>query len=324
MNEMSQRALIFGVTGQDGALLAQHLLAQGLEVHGTSRGGSKVAGNLRELGIADQIRVHQVDPVDEPQVAQVLSAIRPSQAYNLSGQSSVGLSFAKPRETFDSHVGSTMAILEAIRAHVPGCRFFHASSGEIFGETGSSPATETSALAPCTPYGVAKAAATLLVRNYRDVFGLFACSGFLFNHESLLRPESFVAQRIAQGAAAIKLQRADQLKLGNLQVVRDWGWAADYVTCMARMLQQDEPRDAIIATGVATSLEQFVARAFERLGLDWQQYVVCDDALLRPSDIRVNVGDPRLAERLLGWRAQVRMPEVADRLTDAALARAQG
>lgn len=324
MKGIAQRALIVGVTGQDGALLAQHLLAQGYEVHGTSRRKDVAGGNLQTLGIMDRIRIHSVDPNDDAQVTDLLSVVRPYEIYNLSGQSSVGRSFAEPRETFDSHVGSTMTMLEAIRARSLDCRFFHASSGEIFGETEQAPATETSPIAPCTPYGAAKAAATLLVKSYRDAFGLFACSGFLFNHESLLRPASFVAQRIAQGAAAIRLKRATQLKLGNLQVVRDWGWAPDYVECMARMLRDDEPRDTIVATGVATSLESFVAQVFSRLDLDWKDCVVRDDALLRPNDIRVSVGDPRAAEQRLGWRAKVRMPEVADRLADAALARAGG
>lgn len=322
MKGIAQRALIFGVTGQDGALLAQHLLAQGYEVHGASRRTDAAGGNLQTLGIANRIRIHTVDQNDSVQVTDVLGATRPFELYNLSGQSSVGWSFAEPRATFDSHVGLTMTMLEAIRALSLDCRFFHASSGEIFGETGQSPATELSPIAPCTPYGAAKAAATLLVKSYRDAFGLFACSGFLFNHESLLRPDGFVAQRIAQGAAAIRIKRAGQLRLGNLQIVRDWGWAPDYVECMAKMLRQDEPRDLIVATGVATSLESFVARVFSRLDLDWKDYVVRDDALLRPTDIRVSVGDPRAAEQRLSWRAKVRMPEVADRLANAALARA--
>lgn len=324
MKGIAQRALIFGVAGQDGALLAQHLLGQGYEVHGTSRRTDAAGGNLQTLGIADRIAIHTVDPNDSVQVMEVLAAVRPFEIYNLSGQSSVSRSFAEPRATFDSHVGATLTILEAIRTQSLDCRFFHASSGEIFGETGPSPATETSPIAPSTPYGAAKAAATLLVKNYRDAFGLFACSAFLFNHESLLRPDSFVAQRIAKGAAAVRMKRAGQLRLGNLQIVRDWGWAPDYVECMAKMLRQDEPRDIVVATGIATSLEQFVTRVFSRFDLDWKDYVVRDDALLRPIDIRVSVGDPRTAEQRLSWRATVRMPEVADRLADAALARARG
>ena len=324
MKAVAQRALIFGVTGQDGALLAQHLLAEGYEVHGTSRRKDVAGGNLQTLGIEGRVRTHAVDPLDGAQVAELLGAVRPFEVYHLSGQSSVGRSFAEPRQTFDSHVGSTMAMLEAIRTQSLDCRFFHASSGEIFGETGQTPADENAAIAPCTPYGAAKAAATVLVKSYRGAYGLFACSGFLFNHESLLRPESFVAQRIAQGAAAIRTKRAARLKLGNLQIVRDWGWAPDYVECMARMLRQEEPRDTVVATGVATSLEQFVAQVFSRLELDWKDHIERDDALLRPTDIRFSVGDPRAAERRLGWRARVRMPEVADRLADAALARALG
>lgn len=324
MKGISQRALIFGVTGQDGALLAQHLLAQGYEVHGTSRRAGADAGNLQQLGVANRVRIHTIDPNDNAQVSDLLGAVQPFEVYHLSGQSSVGLSFDRPRETFDSHVGSTEAILKGIRARSLDCRLFHASSSEIFGETGEGGADESSATAPCSPYGEAKVAATQLVKSYRDAFKLFACSGFMFNHESVLRPERFVTQRIAQGAAAIKLKRAGQLRLGNLQIVRDWGWAPDYVDCMARMLRQDEPRDTIVATGVAVSLKFFVERVFSRLDLDWKACVVRDDALLRANDIRVSVGNPRAAEQHLGWRARVRMPEVADRLADAALARAGG
>lgn len=322
MKGIPQRALIFGVTGQDGALLAQHLLAAGYEVHGASRRAHAAAGNLQTLGIHDRVRMHAVDPLDGGQVTDLLGAVRPFEIYNLSGQSSVGVSFGQPRETFDSHVSSTLSILETLRLQLPDCRFFHASSGEVFGETGQAGADENAAIAPRNPYGVAKAAATLLVKSYRDLFGLFACSAFLFNHESLLRPESFVAQRIARGAAAIKTGRATELRLGNLQIVRDWGWAPEYVECMAKMLQQDEPRDTVISTGVASSLQSFVERVFGHLDLDWKEYVVHDKALLRAADIGMNVGDPRSAAQRLGWTARVRMTEVADRLADAALARA--
>lgn len=321
---MAQRALIFGVTGQDGALLAQHLLTQGYELHGTSRRKEAVAGNLQSLNIEAKVQLHVVDPTDRRRTADLIAEVRPSEIYNLAGQSSVGTSFQQPGETIDSHISSTVAILEAIRIQSPESRFFHASSGEIFGETGPDGADEGTAIAPCNPYGAAKASATLIVKNYRDVFGLFACSGFLFNHESLLRPVSFVAQRVAHGAAAIKLRRAHELRLGNLEIIRDWGWAPDYVGCMARMLQHDQPLDTVIATGVATSLQSYVERVFSRLGLDWKAYVVHDNTLLRPTDVKLSVGNPAAAAAHLGWTAQVRMPEVADRLADAALARAGG
>lgn len=322
MQSITKTALIFGAGGQDGALLAKRLLAEGYDVHGTSRRGD--AGNLRVLALADRVRVHGVDPVDQASVADLLAALRPSEIYNLSGQSSVGLSFGQPRETIDSHVGSTVSILEAIRAHGLDCRFFNASSGEIFGDTGEAGATELSAAAPCSPYGAAKAAAHVLVKSYRDIYGVFACSAFLFSHESELRPPTFVSRRIADGAAAIKLKRAERLTLGNLRIVRDWGWAADYVDCMARIVRQKEPRDFVVATGVASSLQSFVARIFARLDLDWQTCVVTDQSRLRTNDIAISVGNPHLAEKELAWRATVCMPEVADRLADAALARAAG
>jgi GDPmannose 4,6-dehydratase len=319
MKGVSQRALICGATGQDGALLAQHLLTLGYEVHGTSR-REGVAANLQRLGIADRIRLHRLDPSDAGQVSDLLAALRPFEIYDLTGQSSAGLSFEQPRETFVSHVDSTLAILEAVRVSSLDCRSFHASSGDIFGET-TQPADESAPVSPCSPYAAAKASASLLVKSYRDAFGLFACSAFLFNHESLLRPERFVTQRIAQGAAAIKTRRATELRLGNLNVVRDWGWAPDYVECMHKMLQQDRPRDYVVATGVGASLEQFVERVFRRFDLEWKEHVVRDESLLRRVDIPISVGNPRAVEQHLGWRAQTRMPEVADRLADAALAR---
>lgn len=322
MKSISQRALIFGATGQDGALLARHLLGRGYEVYGTSRSKIAAGGNLDALGIFDRVRVHTINPSDHVQVAELLGALRPNEIYSLSGQSSVGLSFKQPRETFDSHVDSTLAVLEAIRTTSLDCRLFNASSGEIFGDTGQSPADESSPMAPASPYGAAKAAATLLVESYRKSFGLFACSGILFNHESPLRAETFVTQRIAKGAAAIKMGRADRLTLGNLKVVRDWGWAAEYVQCISAMLDQPEPRDLVIATGRASSLEDFIAQVFGRFDLDWKDWVVSDKGLFRSNDIPTSIGDPRAAERHLGWRASVFMPEVAQRLADAALERA--
>jgi GDPmannose 4,6-dehydratase len=324
MKGVAKRALIFGVSGQDGSLLAQYLLGLGYEVHGTSRSAPSTAkGNLSQLGISERIRHHSVDPNDPGQVAEIIRTVAPFEIFNLSGQSSVGLSFSQPREAFDSHVVGTMNILEAIRTQPLECRFFCASSGEIFGEIEpSAPASEDSLIRPCTPYGAAKGAAALMVKSYRECFGLFVCSGHLFNHESPLRPDSFVAQRIVRGVVAIAMQRAERLTLGNLKVVRDWGWAPDYVECMALMLQQDTPRDYVIATGVPISLEAFVELVFIRFGLDWKEHVSIDKSLFRPSDIKSSVGNPQAAFADLGWRARVRMPELADRLAGAAFARA--
>ncbi len=192
---------------------------------------------------------------------------------------------------------------------------FNASSGEIFGNTaGDTRADETWPIDPCSPYGAAKAAATLLVKSYRDVFGLFACSGFMFNHESPLRPQNFVAQRIVHGAIDIAQGRRERLTLGNLSIVRDWGWAPDFVGCMWAMLQQDKPRDFVVATGIGTSLEDFVDHVFRRFKLNWKERVDIDDSLMRPNEIARSVGNPAQAQAVLGWRAQVRMPELADRL----------
>ncbi|MGM4906771.1 GDP-mannose 4,6-dehydratase [Tardiphaga sp. 866_E4_N2_1] len=324
MKGLANRALIFGITGQDGALLARHLLERGYEVYGTSRRAVAASGNLARLGIQDRVRVHVVAADDRAQVKGVIQAVTPFEVYNLSGQSSVGLSFSQPLEAFDSHVGSTMAILEAIRTLSLQCRLFYASSGEIFGElVASKPADETAASRPCTPYGAAKASATMLVQSYRDCLGIHACCGYLFNHESLLRPDNFVMQRIVRGAAAIASRQSDLLTLGNLAITRDWGWAPDHVACMATMLQQDTPQDYVVATGVPTSLQSVVALVFERFGLDWTKHVASDQSLFRPSDIKVSVGDPRLAAAQLGWSARVRMPEIVDILVESALAQAR-
>ena len=311
-----RRVLILGVSGQDGALLARHLIAAGDAVEGTSRDG--IAPNLARVGVAGAVPVHRVDPLSASEITTLVETLRPDRIYHLSGQSSVGRSFSQPRETYESHVRSTLNILEAVRTLRPACRVFVASSGEVFGETALTGADERAPFAPVTPYGVAKAAAASLVANYRGVYGVYACSGLLFNHESELRPEDFIVQRIARGAVAIARGRADTLTLGNLDIVRDFGWAADYVDCMARMLEQAEPRDHVVATGIPTSLEGLVDAVFTMMGLDWHEHVRHDGALVRPLDIRVSVGDPQLAAERLGWRAETCMPAIAERLVDAA------
>ena len=319
-----RRALIFGVAGQDGAYLARLLHRRGYDVHGTSRhlaNDSSGMSNLHRLDIKESVRVHRVSPLDAPHVNELVGALRPTEIYYLAGQASVALSFEQPAEAISSHVIGALNVLEAIRRFQPAARLFNASSSEIFGRCDEQrPVTEDSPIRPITPYGVAKAASTALVATYREAYGLHVCSGMLFPHESPIRPESYVAARIVNGAIAITRRRATRLTLGNLQIVRDWGWAPDFVECMWLMLQQSEPLDFVIATGVACSLEQFVGHVFERLGLDWRAHVTINDALIRPSDVAFMVGNPERAKSVLGWSATLRMPELADRLVEAAQA----
>lgn len=317
----AKTALVFGVSGQDGAYLAQLLLGKGYTVHGTSR-DREMAGfaNLRRLGIFGRVILHSAVLTDFRSVVEVIARVRPAEIYNLASQASVGLSFDQPVETLNSTITSTINILEAIRFLNLDARFYNASSSECFGNTGT-PADESTPFHPRSPYGVGKAAAYWAVANYREAYGLFACSGILFNHESPLRPVRYVTQKIVRGAADIAEGKTDSLELGTLSIARDWGWAPEYVDAMARMLTHDQPEDFVIATGEAHRLEDFVEQAFSYFGLDWRRHVHGNAALLRPSDIAFSVGNPAKAERLLGWRAERRMAEVVIGLADAEMAR---
>ncbi|SMH41113.1 GDP-mannose 4,6-dehydratase [Azospirillum agricola] len=318
MKSLPKTALIFGISGQDGSWLARLLLEKGYAVYGTSRDREAPGhGNLARLGIRDRLRLHSAVLNDFRSVAQVISDVRPSEIYNLAGQSSVGLSFEQPVETLDSVIHGTVNILEAIRFLGLDTRFYNASSSECFGNTGDGPADETHPFHPRSPYGVGKAAAYWAVANYRESYDLFACSGILFNHESPLRPARYVTQKIVRGATDIAEGRAQRLTLGNLSVARDWGWAPEYVDAMWRMLNHDAPEDFVIATGQTHRLEEFVALAFAHFGLNWHDHVIIDDTLLRPSDISVSVGNPAKAKRLLGWEAETRMPGVVAKLLEA-------
>ncbi len=322
MRPEPRTALVFGIAGQDGSWLAKLLLEHGYVVHGTSRDREASGfGNLRRLGLLDRVRLHSAVLSDFRSVAQVVKDVRPSEIYNLAGQSSVGLSFGQPVETLDSIIHGTISILEAIRFLELETRFYNASSSECFGNTDRGPADETHPFHPRSPYGVGKAAAYWAVANYRDSYRLFACSGILFNHESPLRPSRYVTQKIVQGAADIAERKAEKLTLGQLSIARDWGWAPEYVEAMWRMLSLDAPEDFVIATGRLHTLEEFVQRAFDYFGLDWRRHVETDPALLRPSDIASSVGNPSKAERLLGWRAATAMPGVVAALCEAEMER---
>jgi GDPmannose 4,6-dehydratase len=311
-------ALIAGVTGQDGAYLARFLLGKGYVVHGTSRDAALARlDGLIALGICDKVALHSMSPADFQSVVQVIEKVAPDEIYNLSGQSSVSLSFTQPAETLAGIALGTLNMLESLRRLGGRVRFYNAGSSECFGDTGTRAANEQTAFRPKSPYGVAKAAAISLVANYRESYDLFACSGLLFNHESPLRPSRFVTRKITAAAAKIAAGSGARLALGNLSIRRDWGWAPDYVEAMWRMLQCDQPDDFVVASGVAYSLEQFVAAAFLEVGLDWREHVDYDPSLVRSSDIMYSVGDPTKAAQILGWRPTVGMPEIVTRMVHA-------
>jgi GDPmannose 4,6-dehydratase len=309
---MKQRALICGISGQDGTYLARFLIDKGYEVHGTARDAQMSSfSNLRLLGIYDKITFHSMALNDFRSVLQVLVRVQPDEIYNLAGQSSVGLSFDQPVETLESISVGTLNVLEAIRFTGRQIRLYNAGSSECFGNTGGHPANEETPFRPRSPYAVAKATAFWEVANYREAYGLFACTGILFNHESPLRPERFVTQKIVQSACRIASGNKEKLHLGNISIARDWGWAPEYVEAMWLMLQQDKADDYVIATGETNTLQDFIAAVFETLGLDWREHVISDPELLRPSEIMVSLGDASKATRILGWRAHYWMRDVA-------------
>lgn len=314
-------ALIFGISGQDGAYLAKFLLKNGYRVIGTSRDAQMASfKNLKSLGVRDQIEIQSASLNDFRSVIQVIKNAKPDEIYNLAGQSSVGLSFGLPVETFESIGIATLNLLEAIRFLEIPVLFYNACSGECFGNTDGKVADEQTPFRPRSPYSVAKAAAFWQVANYREAYGLYACSGLLFNHESPLRPARFVTRKITRAACEIAKGSKQKLRLGNLQVERDWGWAPEYVEAMWLMLQQDEPDDFVIATGESNRLKDFVDAVFSHLGLEWQEYVELDKALFRPTDILSIKANPEKAERVMGWKAKHKMRDVAKMMVSAEMA----
>lgn len=315
-----KKALICGISGQDGVYLAKFLLEKGYEVFGTSRNAeSKTLHNLSKLGLHDDVCVKSVSLIDYDSVARLLETIRPHEIYNLAGQTSVARSFEKPIETFESITMGTLNILESIRCLSLSARLYSACSSECFGDTGSSAANEDTPFKPRSPYAVAKTATFWEVANFRESYNLFACSGILFNHESPLRPKHFVSQKIAKSVCEISQGKLDKLSLGNLSIRRDWGWAPEYVQAMWLMLQQDQPEDFVIATGNTASLEEFVVEAFNVVGLHWKDYVHFDSSFLRPTDIAVNRGNPTKARTKLGWQARFGMKDIVNKMVDAQL-----
>ena len=314
-----KRALIFGISGQDGSLLARHLIELGYEVIGASRDKEVTSfKNLIALGIRDKVRLYSASLTDFRSILQVVSECLPDEIYNLAGQSSVGLSFDQPVETLDSSIFGPLNILETIRILKLGSRLYNACSSECFGNT-IDHANELTPFNPRSPYGVGKAAAFWTVVNYRETYNLFACSGILFNHDSVLRPRRFVTRKIIAGAADIAERKSDCLRLGNLAVTRDFGWAAEYIEAMHLMLQADAPEDYVIATGQTNNLESFVREAFAYFGLDWRRHVEIDHSLFRPNEIMHSAADPSKAASNLGWRAQILMVDGIRRLAESEL-----
>jgi len=295
------------------------LVKRGLEVHGTSR-DKEISSytNLRQLGIFDRVTFHSAVLGDFRSVVTVLNNVRPAYIFNLAAQSSVGLSFEQPVETIDSVMHGTINVMESMRFLALDAKFYNACSSECFGNTSKEqPASETTIFHPRSPYAVGKAASFWVTANYREAYGLFACSGLLFNHESPLRLPRYVTQKIVRGAMAVSSGRGEKLELGMLTIARDWGWAPEYVEAMVRILDQETPEDFIIATGETNTLEDFVAAAFECFGLNWREYVVVTRALFRPTDITYSSANPSKAERVLGWKATRKMRDVVSLLVEA-------
>ncbi|MBC3783816.1 GDP-mannose 4,6-dehydratase [Spirosoma utsteinense] len=307
-----KKALICGVSGQDGAYLAKLLLEKGYAVYGGSRDAQMASfGNLKRLGIRQNVELVSLSISDFRSVLQTLLKVKPDEVYNLAGQSSVGLSFEQPVETLESISIGTLNLLEAIRFSNLPIKFYNAGSSECFGDTGSLAADEMTPFRPRSPYGVAKAAAFWQVANYREAYQIQASTGILFNHESPLRPERFVTQKIVAAACRIANGSNETLTLGNIDIARDWGWAPDYVEAMWQMLQHEKPDDYVIATGHTHKLSDFINVVFQTVGLNWQDHVQTDASFFRPTDIAEGHAHPAKARLQLGWKASHTMEDVA-------------
>jgi GDPmannose 4,6-dehydratase len=311
-----KRALITGITGQDGSYLAELLLDKGYEVHGMVRRSSTEKFERIEH-LRDRITLHQADLLDHRSLVDALRASDPDEVYNLAAMSFVAVSWIQPTLTAEFTGVGVTRILEAVREVCPETRFYQASSSEMFGKVLETPQSETTPFYPRSPYGVAKVYGHFITVNYRESYDLFACSGILFNHESPRRGLEFVTRKITWHAAAIKAGQRDELRLGNLDAKRDWGFAADYVEAMWLMLQQDRPDDFVISTGRTHTVRDCVQIAFDRVGLDWTQYVVQDDAFLRPAEVDLLVGDSTKAKEQLGWEPKTSFEELIGLMTDA-------
>jgi GDPmannose 4,6-dehydratase len=320
---MSKRAIISGITGQDGSYLAEFLLDQGYEVVGIVRRSS--ASNLwRIQHLVDRLQLRPADLLDQLSLIRVIDEVRPDEFYNLAAMSFVPASWEQPMLTGEFNAQGVTRVLDAIRQVDSSIRFYQASSSEMFGKVLEVPQTETTPFYPRSPYGVSKVFGHYITVNYRESYDLFACSGILFNHESPRRGLEFVTRKVSDGVARIKLGQTDQLKLGNLEACRDWGFAGDYVQAMWLMLQQDQPSDYVVATGVSHSVKDLVAIAFEHVGLDWQSHVKTDPSLLRPAEVDRLVGDASRAREILDWKPSLDLATLIRMMVDADLERVKG
>jgi len=313
---MSKKALITGITGQDGSYLSEFLLDKGYEVYGMVRRASLDRFD-RIDHIKDRIHLVQGDLTDQSSLDEAVKEIKPEEIYNLAAQSFVPTSWNQPTLTGEVTGMGTTRLLEAVRKIKPDARFYQASSSEMFGKVREVPQTELTPFHPRSPYGVAKVYGHFITVNYRESYNIFACSGILFNHESPRRGLEFVTRKITHGVARIKMGLANELRLGNLDAKRDWGFAGDYVEAMWLMLQQSEPDDYVVATGETHSVREFVELAFGAAGLDWKKYVVLDPKFLRPAEVELLVGDPAKAKKKLGWAPKVSFQELIKMMVDA-------
>lgn len=313
---MAKKALITGITGQDGSYLAEFLLSRGYEVHGMVR-RSSTERDERLIHIKKDINLHQGDLLDFHSIVELISSVRPDEVYNLAAQSFVPTSWNQPVLTGEFTAMGVTRMLEAIKLVDKNIRFYQASSSEMFGRVREVPQKETTPFYPRSPYGVAKVYGHWITINYRESFDIFACSGILFNHESPRRGREFVTRKITDSVAGIKLGREKKLHLGNLEAERDWGFAGDYVQAMWLMLQQDTPDDYVIATGETHSVKEFVKIAFERAGLNWEDHVVIDKKFFRPAEVDQLVGDSSKAKEKLGWVPEVSFRELVCMMVDS-------
>ena len=320
---MPKRALITGITGQDGSYLAEHLLDEGYEVIGMVRRSSTVTFE-RIAHIQDRISTVQGDLLDQASMIDLLRTWKPQEVYNLAAQSFVQTSFGQPVLTGDVTGLGVTRLLDAVRIADPGIRFYQASSSEMFGKVVEVPQSETTPFYPRSPYGVAKLYGHWITVNYRESYDLHASSGILFNHESPRRGLEFVTRKITNTVAKIKLGKANELRLGNLEAERDWGFAGDYVKAMWLMLQQDSPDDYVVATGETHSVRKFCQIAFGHVGLNYEDFVVIDEAFYRPAEVDLLIGTPAKAEAKLGWKPEVGFEDLVTRMVDADLAFLEG
>ncbi|HNW84905.1 MAG TPA: GDP-mannose 4,6-dehydratase [Candidatus Cryosericum sp.] len=315
-------ALVTGITGQDGAYLAQLLLTKGYRVVGLHRRSSTTnTWRLQELGVLDRIELVEGDLGDSSSLAAAIETAEPDEVYNLAAQSFVAASWGQPLYTADVTAMGVLRLLEAIRRADKKIRFYQASSSEMFGQVEETPQRETTPFHPRSPYGVSKVFGYWITRNYRESYAMYACNGILFNHESPFRGTEFVTRKITDGVARIKLGLATELRLGNVSAKRDWGFAGDYVNAMWLMMQQDEPGDYVIATGESHEVGEFAQLAFETAGLDWRQYVVQDPKYVRPAEVDMLLGDPTLARTALGWTPTTTFAGLVEMMVQADLER---